>query len=148
MSPRIVPPEPSAPAARSTYRHGDLRRALLDAGIELARDGGPDAAFSLAQEPAWSPWRDTALWLLAESHLLAGRPGEADGCGRSGGLVRAAGAERENHQEIDQDQDRGAHGALLGDVCFLSQQIRLLYRLGNTCVSLLRGPRVGRHFWG
>jgi len=33
----------SLPPARSTYRHGDLRRALLDAGIELARDGGPDA---------------------------------------------------------------------------------------------------------
>jgi AcrR family transcriptional regulator len=31
------------PAPRSTYRHGDLRRALLDAGIQLARDGGPDA---------------------------------------------------------------------------------------------------------
>ena len=31
------------PAARSTYRHGDLRRALLEAGIELARGGGPDA---------------------------------------------------------------------------------------------------------
>ncbi|AKJ27411.1 TetR/AcrR family transcriptional regulator [Caldimonas brevitalea] len=29
--------------ARSTYRHGDLRRALLEAGIELARSGGPDA---------------------------------------------------------------------------------------------------------
>jgi AcrR family transcriptional regulator len=29
--------------ARGTYRHGDLRRALLDAGIELARSGGPDA---------------------------------------------------------------------------------------------------------
>lgn len=28
---------------RSTYRHGNLARALLDAGIELARDGGPDA---------------------------------------------------------------------------------------------------------
>jgi AcrR family transcriptional regulator len=28
---------------RSTYRHGDLRRALLDAGVELARGGGPDA---------------------------------------------------------------------------------------------------------
>jgi AcrR family transcriptional regulator len=28
---------------RSTYRHGDLRRALLDAGIELARADGPDA---------------------------------------------------------------------------------------------------------
>jgi AcrR family transcriptional regulator len=31
------------PPARSTYRHGDLRRALLDAGVELARSGGPDA---------------------------------------------------------------------------------------------------------
>lgn len=31
------------PPARTTYRHGDLRRALLEAGIELARTGGPDA---------------------------------------------------------------------------------------------------------
>jgi AcrR family transcriptional regulator len=29
--------------ARGTYRHGDLRRALLEVGIELARGGGPDA---------------------------------------------------------------------------------------------------------
>lgn len=36
-----LPGGPSSP--RSTYRHGDLRRALLDAGIELARQGGPDA---------------------------------------------------------------------------------------------------------
>jgi AcrR family transcriptional regulator len=28
---------------RSTYRHGDLQRALLEAGIRLARAGGPDA---------------------------------------------------------------------------------------------------------
>ncbi|ALS67511.1 TetR/AcrR family transcriptional regulator [Pandoraea apista] len=28
---------------RTTYRHGDLRRALLEAGVALARDGGPDA---------------------------------------------------------------------------------------------------------
>jgi len=33
----------AAPPARTTYRHGDLRRALLEAGIELARDGGPEA---------------------------------------------------------------------------------------------------------
>ncbi|MEJ8820817.1 TetR/AcrR family transcriptional regulator [Variovorax humicola] len=36
--------EPSRPPpARASYRHGDLRRALLDAGIELARGGGPEA---------------------------------------------------------------------------------------------------------
>jgi len=34
---------PETPPPRSTYRHGDLRRALLEAGIALARDGGPDA---------------------------------------------------------------------------------------------------------
>lgn len=28
---------------RTTYRHGDLRRVLIDAGIELARAGGPNA---------------------------------------------------------------------------------------------------------
>jgi AcrR family transcriptional regulator len=31
------------PPPRATYRHGDLRRALLEAGIEQARAGGPDA---------------------------------------------------------------------------------------------------------
>lgn len=36
-------PTPTASTARSTYRHGDLRRALLDAGMALARSGGPDA---------------------------------------------------------------------------------------------------------
>src|SRR5215510_8517358 len=29
--------------ARTTYRHGDLRRALLEAGIAVARAGGPHA---------------------------------------------------------------------------------------------------------
>ncbi|CAN5511799.1 TetR/AcrR family transcriptional regulator [soil metagenome] len=29
--------------ARDSYRHGDLRDALLDAGLEMAREGGPDA---------------------------------------------------------------------------------------------------------
>lgn len=33
----------AAPPPRTTYRHGDLRRALIDAGIALASDGGPDA---------------------------------------------------------------------------------------------------------
>jgi LuxR family maltose regulon positive regulatory protein len=38
---------------------------------------GPDAMmanakFAVGQEPEWSPFRDTALWALAEAHLLAG----------------------------------------------------------------------------
>jgi AcrR family transcriptional regulator len=38
MSSARQPPPP-----RSTYRHGDLRRALLEAAVELARAGGPEA---------------------------------------------------------------------------------------------------------
>lgn len=30
-------------ARRTSYRHGDLRRSLLGAAVELAREGGPDA---------------------------------------------------------------------------------------------------------
>jgi AcrR family transcriptional regulator len=38
-----VTPGPQDPAvtSRSSYHHGDLRRALLEAGTELAREGGP-----------------------------------------------------------------------------------------------------------
>ena len=41
MTIRKRPPYAAPP--RETYRHGDLRRALLDAGIALAREGGPTA---------------------------------------------------------------------------------------------------------
>jgi AcrR family transcriptional regulator len=30
-------------SARTSYRHGDLRRALIEAGVDLAREGGPAA---------------------------------------------------------------------------------------------------------
>ncbi|QLE75144.1 TetR/AcrR family transcriptional regulator [Streptomyces rectiverticillatus] len=36
------PKRPTRPT-RSTYRHGDLRNALIKAGVELAREGGPEA---------------------------------------------------------------------------------------------------------
>ena len=36
-------PPVSPPPDRGTYHHGDLRQALLDAGIQLARAGGPEA---------------------------------------------------------------------------------------------------------
>ena len=39
----VAAAEPAPLPGRSTYRHGDLRRAYLYAGIELARAGGPDA---------------------------------------------------------------------------------------------------------
>jgi AcrR family transcriptional regulator len=35
-------------AARETYHHGNLRRALMDAALRFVRDGGPDA-FSMAE---------------------------------------------------------------------------------------------------
>ena len=43
VTPVSVAKRPSSPARRKSYRHGDLRRALVDAGVALARDGGPQA---------------------------------------------------------------------------------------------------------
>jgi LuxR family maltose regulon positive regulatory protein len=59
----------------------DSSRAMLRAFMCAA---GPeqmvaDATFAVAQEPAWSQYRDTALWLLAEAYLLTGRLDEARG---------------------------------------------------------------------
>jgi LuxR family maltose regulon positive regulatory protein len=61
-------------AASFDSQRAQLRAAMCASGPEQMM---ADAAFSLAQEPAWSPWRDSGLWLLAEAHLLAGRPDEA-----------------------------------------------------------------------
>jgi LuxR family transcriptional regulator, maltose regulon positive regulatory protein len=57
----------------------DSARAMLRA-VMCATGPEPmmaDATFAVAQEPTSSPWRDTALWLLAEAHLLAGGLDEA-----------------------------------------------------------------------
>jgi len=59
----------------------DSSRAMLRAFMCAA---GPEqmaanATFAVAREPAWSPYRDTALWLLAEACLLTGRLDEARG---------------------------------------------------------------------
>ncbi len=52
-----------------------LRAAMCAAGPERMM---ADAAFAVAAEPPWSPWRDTALLLLAEAHLLDGSPEHAE----------------------------------------------------------------------
>lgn len=36
-------PQVTPNPARDTYRHGDLRQALVSAGIQMAQQGGPDA---------------------------------------------------------------------------------------------------------
>jgi LuxR family transcriptional regulator, maltose regulon positive regulatory protein len=46
-----------------------LRAAFCPAGPEQMMS---DASLAVAQEPTWSPWRDTALCMLAEAHLLTG----------------------------------------------------------------------------
>jgi LuxR family maltose regulon positive regulatory protein len=61
----------AAPVAGTSF---DSARAMLRAAMCAA---GPEqmmteASFALAQEPPWSPWRDTALYLCAEAHLLTG----------------------------------------------------------------------------
>ena len=46
-----------------------LRAVMCRAGAEQML---ADASFAVVQEPPWSPWRDAALVLCAEAHLLTG----------------------------------------------------------------------------
>jgi LuxR family maltose regulon positive regulatory protein len=61
-----VPPDRSSSfeSARAT-----LQAAMCARGPEQML---ADATFAAAHEPAWSPFRGTALWALGEAHLLAG----------------------------------------------------------------------------
>jgi len=52
-----------------------LRAMMCPAGPAQAR---ADADFGMAEEPAWSPWRDQALCLAAEARLLIGEVDEAE----------------------------------------------------------------------
>lgn len=53
--------------ARSGYFHGDLRRALLDAGLEAAREGGPEAV-SLRELARVVEVAPSAVYRHFESH--------------------------------------------------------------------------------
>lgn len=69
-----------ASAARTTYRHGDLRRALVEAGLELARAGGPDAVVlreatrrvGVSPNAAYRHFADRAALLAAVSDAAQG----------------------------------------------------------------------------
>ena len=69
-------PAPADGAASFDSSRAMLRAFMCAAGPEQMV---ADATFAVAQEPAWSQYRDTALWLLAEAYLLTGRLDEARG---------------------------------------------------------------------
>lgn len=77
------------PNPRTTYRHGDLRRALIDTGTDLAREGGPDAVVlrevtrraGVTPNAAYRHFTDKgallrAVSLAAQSRLAAAMEGE------------------------------------------------------------------------
>ena len=96
---------------RETYRHGDLRRALLEAGMELARVGGPDAVVlreatrrvGVAPSAAYRHFADRralldAVCSASQARLavaieaeLAGLPNGNDSAGSARARLRAVG---------------------------------------------------------
>ncbi|HEY8590378.1 MAG TPA: TetR/AcrR family transcriptional regulator [Naasia sp.] len=71
--------------ARATYRHGDLRAALLEAGLDLARGGGPDAVVlreatrraGVSPNAAYRHFADRAALLAAVSDAAQGLVADA-----------------------------------------------------------------------
>ena len=58
--------------ARTAYHHGDLRRALLEAGVELARAGGPEAVVLRAATRAAGVAPNAAYRHFADRDALLG----------------------------------------------------------------------------
>lgn len=106
----------AGPPRRETYRHGDLRRALVEAGTELARADGPDAVVlrettrrvGVAPNAAYRHFADRdallrAVCAVAQAHLaramepvirdeLAALPADADAGTAARARLRAVGA--------------------------------------------------------
>ena len=91
------------PPKRDTYRHGDLRRALLEAGTELARGGGPDAVVlreatrraGVAPSAAYRHFADRralldAVCSAAQAALAIAMEEELDGLPNGGDPAEAA----------------------------------------------------------
>lgn len=96
---------------RDTYRHGDLRRALVEAGMELARAGGPEAVVlreatrrvGVAPSAAYRHFEDRralldAVCSAAQAALavaiekeLAGLPGDGEPAERARARLRGVG---------------------------------------------------------
>ena len=100
-----------------------LRAVMCAAGPEQML---ADAAFAVGAEPPWSPWRDTALLLLAEADLLAGDPEQAAGCSRKRPAWGPAGQHRHDRlggaelgllamDRQDVGRSRGPSGARAGN---------------------------------
>ena len=64
-----------------------LRAIMCAAGPEQMMT---DASLAVAQEPPWSPWRDQALYMCGEAHLLAGDVEEARALFAESSLVAAS----------------------------------------------------------
>jgi LuxR family transcriptional regulator, maltose regulon positive regulatory protein len=70
-----------------------MRAMICSAGPEQML---ADATFAVARESAWSPYRDTVLWLLAEAHLLAGHLAEACSVFAEASAIAAANGNSDN----------------------------------------------------
>ncbi len=93
----------TGPPKRATYRHGDLRRALLEAGKELARGGGPEAVVlreatrrvGVAPSAAYRHFADRralldAVCSAAQAELAVAMEEELDGSPNGGDPAEAA----------------------------------------------------------
>ena len=73
------------PTSRSTYRHGDLRAALVRVGVDLAAEGGPDAVVlrettrraGVSPNAAYRHFADHSALLGAVANACQGRAADA-----------------------------------------------------------------------
>jgi LuxR family maltose regulon positive regulatory protein len=121
----------------------DSARAMLRAAMCAS---GPeqmlaDAGVAMAEEPPWSPWRDTALVLAAHAHLLVGDEDEASALFAETITVGARNGDTDNLVDAAAElallaMNRGRWGEAAGHVDTALRVIKE-HRLHDYAVSVL-----------
>ncbi len=140
----LVPEDGSASFASARAM---LRAFMCDAGPEQML---ADASLAVAQEPAWSPWRDQALYICAEAHLLAGDLDEADALFADASLAAAGNTDAFVASESElallaMDRGRWSTAAEHVETALVAIEESRMYDYATSVLAFAAGARLAVH---
>jgi LuxR family maltose regulon positive regulatory protein len=126
-----------------------LRAVMCAAGPEQAV---ADASFAVAQEPPWSAWRDQALCLCAEAHLLTGDVDQAGALFAESFTVAAAAGNTDvivlSESELAllaMDRGRWAEAAGLVEVALAAIDDARMHDYATSVLAFAAAARLAMH---
>jgi LuxR family maltose regulon positive regulatory protein len=124
-----------------------LRAFMCDAGPEQML---AEASLAVVQEPPWSPWRDQALCMCAEAHLVAGQVDEAGAMFADASLAAAGNTDAFVLSEaelalLDMDRGRWSAAAKHVDTALVAIEESRMYDYATSVLAFASAARLAVH---